>query len=168
MRLLDEQYTRTPFYGSRKMTAWLHTQGYAVDRKRVRRLLHLMGLETIYPQPHLSISGAVEQRYPYLLRGMAIEKCNQVWSCDITYIRLQRGFIYLIAVMDWYSRYVLSWEISITLDTSFCLDALDRALQEEGPRFSIRIKASSSRVQSLSSGSRPQISASVGMDEDEL
>jgi putative transposase len=135
MRLLDEQYTRTPFYGSRKMTAWLQTQGYPVDRKRVRRLLHLMGLETIYPQPHLSTSGAVEQRYPYLLRGMAIEKCNQVWSCDITYIRLQRGFIYLMAVMDWYSRYVLSWEISITLDTSFCLDALDRALRGGTPEI---------------------------------
>ena len=135
MRLLDEQYTRTPFYGSRKMTAWLQTQGYPVDRKRVRRLLHLMGLETIYPKPRLSTSGAVEQRYPYLLRGMSIEKCNQVWSCDITYIRLQRGFIYLIAVMDWYSRYVLSWEISITLDTSFCLEALDRALRGGRPEI---------------------------------
>ena len=135
MRLLDEQYTRTPFYGSRKMTAWLQTQGYPVDRKRVRRLLHLMGLETIYPKPRLSISGAVEQRYPYLLRGMSIEKCNQVWSCDITYIRLQQGFIYLIAVMDWYSRYVLSWEISITLDTSFCLEALDRALRGGRPEI---------------------------------
>lgn len=128
MRLLDEQYTRTPFYGSRKMTAWLHTQGYPVDRKRVRRLLQLMGLETIYAKPRLSIPGAVEQRYPYLLRGMTIDRCNQVWSCDITYIRLQRGFIYLMAVMDWFSRYVLSWEISVTLDTSFCLEALDRAL----------------------------------------
>jgi len=135
MRLLDEQYTRTPFYGSRKMTAWLHTQGYPVERKRVRRLLQLMGLEPIYPKPHLSIAGVVVQRYPYLLRGMRIERCNQVWSCDITYIRLLRGFIYLIAVMDWYSRYVLSWEISITLDTSFCLEALDRALKVATPEI---------------------------------
>ena len=135
MRLLDEQYTRTPFYGSRKMTAWLHTQGYPVDRKRVSRLLHLMGLETIYPKPCLSASGVVEQRYPYLLRGMTIDRCNQVWSCDITYIRLQRGFIYLMVVMDWYSRYVLSWEISITLDTSFCLEALDRALRGGTPEI---------------------------------
>ena len=119
MRLLDEQYTRTPFYGTRKMTAWLHTQGYPVDRKRVRRLLRLMGLEAIYPKPRTSLPGSVEQRYPYLLRGMSIERCNQVWSCDITYIRLQRGFIYLMAVIDWFSRYVLSWEISITLGYQF-------------------------------------------------
>jgi putative transposase len=128
MRMLDEQYTRTPFYGARKMAAWLDTQGYPVERKRVRRLLHLMGLEAIYPKPHTSLPGPTEQRYPYLLRGRSIERCNQVWSCDITYIRLQRGFIYLMAVIDWFSRYVLAWEMSITLDTSFCLEALDRAL----------------------------------------
>jgi putative transposase len=133
MRMLDEQYTRTPFYGARKMVAWLDTQGYPVERKRVRRLLHLMGLEALYPKPHTSLPGATAQRYPYLLRGMNIERCNQVWSCDITYIRLQRGFIYLMAVIDWFSRYVLSWEISITLDTSFCLEALDRALRVATP-----------------------------------
>jgi putative transposase len=83
MRLLDEQSTRIPFYGTRKMTAWLHTQGYAVNRKRVTRLLRLMGLEAIYPKPHLSVAGSCEQRYPYLLRGMSIERCNQVWSCDV-------------------------------------------------------------------------------------
>ncbi len=135
MRLLDEQYTRTPFYGTRKMTAWLHTQGDLVDRKRVRRLLHLMGLEAIYPKPRTSVPGLTEQRYPYLLRGMSIERCNQVWSCDITYIRLQRGFIYLMAIIDWYSRYVLSWEVSVTLDTSFCLEALDRALRVATPEI---------------------------------
>ena len=135
MRLLDEQYTRTPFYGTRKMTAWLHTQGYPVDRKRVRRLLRLMGLEAIYPKPRMSVPGLTQQRYPYLLRDLSIQHCNQVWSCDITYIRLARGFIYLMAVMDWFSRYVLSWEISITLDTSFCLDALDRALQVATPEI---------------------------------
>jgi putative transposase len=135
MRLLDEQYTRTPFYGSRKMTAWLHTQGYPVERKRVRRLLDLMGLETSYPQPKTSVPGLTEQRYPYLLPGMNIERCNQVWSCDITYIRLQRGCIYLMAVIDWFSRYVLAWEISITLDTGFCLEALDRALRIATPEI---------------------------------
>jgi putative transposase len=93
MRLLDEQYTRTPFYGARKMAAWLDIQGYPVERKRVRRLLHLMGLEAIYPKPHTSEPCTTTQRYPYLLRGMSIERCDQVWSCDITYIRLQRGFI---------------------------------------------------------------------------
>ena len=117
------------------MTAWLHTQGYPVDRKRVRRLLRIMGLEAIYPKPKTSVPGTVEQRYPYLLRGMNIEHCNQVWSCDITYIRLARGFIYLMAVIDWFSRYVLAWEISITLDTSFCLEALDRALQAGQPQI---------------------------------
>lgn len=135
MRLLDEQYTRTPFYGTRKMSAWLHTQGYPVDRKRVRRLLRLMGLEAIYPKPRTSVPGIAQQRYPYLLRGMSIERCNQVWSCDITYIRLARGFIYLMAIIDWFSRYVLSWEISVTLDTSFCLEALDRALRVTTPEI---------------------------------
>lgn len=135
MRLLDEQYTRTPFYGTRKMTAWLNIQGYRVERKRVTRLLRLMGLEAIYPKPRLSVPGVTEQRYPYLLRGMSIERCNQVWSCDITYIRLRSGFIYLIAVIDWFSRYVLSWEISITLDTSFCMEALDRALRRATPEI---------------------------------
>jgi len=160
MRLLDEQYTRTPFYGTRKMAAWLHTQGYAVERKRVRRLLQLMGLEAIYPKPHTSVPATTEQRYPYLLRGMPIERCNQVWSCDITYIRLARGFTYLIAVIDWFSRYVLSWELSITMDTSFCLEALDRALRVTTPEifnsdqgvqftsneFTSRLKAAGSRI----------------------
>jgi len=135
MRLVDEQYTRTPLYGTRKMTAWLYTQGYQVDRKRVRRLLRIMGLEAIYPKPRTSLPGIAQQRYPYLLRGMSIGRCNQVWSCDSTYIRLQRGFIYLMAVIDWFSRYVLSWEISITLDTSFCLEALDRALRIGTPEI---------------------------------
>ncbi len=135
MRLLDEQYTRTPFYGTRRMTAWLKMQGYAVERKRVRRLLQTMGVETIYPQPHLSQPGVVQQRFPYLLRNLAITSANQVWSTDITYIRLARGFVYLVAVLDWWSRYVLSWELSITLDTSFCLQALDRALSQATPNI---------------------------------
>jgi putative transposase len=160
MRLLDEQYTRTPFYGTRKMTAWLRTQGYSVERKRVRRLLRLMGLEAIYPKAQTSKPGTPEQKYPYLLRGMSIERCNQVWSCDITYIRLARGFIYLTAVMDWFSRYVLSWEVSVTLDTSFCLEALDRALRGATPEifnsdqgvqftsteFTTRLKAADVRI----------------------
>jgi putative transposase len=128
MRLLDEQYTRTPFYGTRKMAAWLDTRGYPVERKRVRRLIQAMGLEAIYPKPKTSLPRPTAQKYPYLLRGGTIERWNQVWSCDITYIRLQRGFIYLMAVIDWFSRYVFSWEIPITLDTSFCMEALDRAL----------------------------------------
>jgi putative transposase len=133
MRLLDEQYTRTPFYGIKRMTAWLQTQGYAVNHKRVARLLHLMGLEAIYPKPRLSQPGATQQKYPYLLRGLTIDRVNQVWSTDITYIRLARGFVYLVAILDWFSRYVLAWSVSITLDTSFCLEALEAALAVARP-----------------------------------
>ena len=133
MRLLDEQYTRTPFYGIKRMTAWLETQGYTVNHKRVSRLMHLMGLEAIYPKPRLSLPGSTLQKYPYLLRGLSIERVNQVWSTDITYIRMPRGFLYLVAILDWFSRYVLSWSVSITLDTSFCLEALDAALAVAQP-----------------------------------
>jgi putative transposase len=133
MRLVDEQYTRTPFYDIRPMTAWLHTQGYEVNHKRVARLMRTMGLEAIYPKPRLSQPGTTPQHYPYLLRGMKIERANQVWSSDITYIRLAQGFVYLVAIMDWFSRYVLSWSVSITLDTSFCLEALDAALRVAQP-----------------------------------
>lgn len=135
MRLLDEQYTRTPFYGHRKLMIFLHEQGFPVDRKRVRRLMHLMGLETVYPKPHLSVPGVQSVRYPYLLRGLSIDRIDQVWSTDITYIRLARGFVYLTAIIDWFSRYVLAWELSTTLDTSFCLEALDRALRTARPEI---------------------------------
>jgi putative transposase len=101
----------------------------------VTRLLRLMGLEAMYPKPRTSLPGRTEQRYPYLLRGISIERANQVWSSDITYIRLARGFVYLVAILDWFSRYVLSWEVSVTLDTSFCLQALDRALQLARPEI---------------------------------
>ncbi len=135
MRLLDEQYTRTPFYGLRKLVVFLAEQGYVVDRKRVRRLMQLMGLETIYPKPHLSLPGEQSIRYPSLLRGMSIDRIDQVWSCDITYIRLARGSVFLMAIIDWFSRFVLAWELSITLDTHFCLEALDRALQAARPEI---------------------------------
>lgn len=128
MRLLDEQYTKRPFYGGRKMTRWLHSQGYAVNRKRVQRLLRVMGLRAIAPTVNLSQGRKEHRKYPYLLAGMKIERPNQVWSCDITYIRMARGFLYLVAVMDWFSRYVLSWKLSNSLDSSFCLDALREAL----------------------------------------
>jgi len=132
MRLIDEQYTRTPFYGVRNMTWWLGQQGYSVNPKRVRRLLRQMGLEAIYPKPSLSKPAPGHRIYPYLLRGLKIDRPNQVWSSDITYVRLRQGFIYLVAVMDWFSRYVLAWEVSVSLDTSFCVAALDWAL-EHGP-----------------------------------
>jgi len=135
LRLLDEQYTRTPFYGIRRMTAWLETQGQQANHKRVRRLLRLMGLEAIYQKPRLSQPGIGHRIYPYLLRGLKIERINQVWSTDITYIRLRGGFVYLVAVIDWYSRYVLSWEVSVTLDSEFCLSALHRALAVARPEI---------------------------------
>jgi len=133
MRLLDEQYTRTPFYGIRKMTRWLCEQGHAVNPKRIRRLMRQMGLEAIYRKPRLSVPGPGHRIYPYRLSGLRIDRPNQVWSSDITYVRLQQGFIYLVAVMDWFSRYVLAWEVSISLETSFCLAALDWALQSGRP-----------------------------------
>jgi putative transposase len=133
MRMLDEQYTRTPFYGIRRMTAWLQQQGHAINHKRVRRLLRLMGLEAIYPRPNLSQSAPGHRIYPYLLRGVKIERVNQVWSSDITYVRLLGGFVYLVAVIDWFSRYVLAWEISVTLDSNFCVSALERALEQGQP-----------------------------------
>jgi putative transposase len=133
MRLLDEQYTRTPFYGVRRMTVWLRQQGYPVNPKRVARLLHTMGLETIYPKPRLSQPHPERRVYPYLLRGVPITRVNQVWSTDITYIRLHAGFVYLVAVMDWFSRYVLSWALSITMDVGFCLEALEQALEVATP-----------------------------------
>ena len=135
MRLLDEQYTTTPFYGLRRMTAWLRGQGYTVNRKRVARLMRVMGLEALYPKPRLSQPAAGQMIYPYLLRGVTVERLNQVWSADLTYIRLQGGFVYLVAVMDWFSRYVLSWAISITMDTAFCVEALDQALGQGHPEI---------------------------------
>jgi len=135
MRLLDEKYTRTPFYGVLRMTVWLGKEGHGVNPNRVRRLMRLMGLEAIYPKPRLSQGGPGHKIYPYLLSGVPIERSNQVWSTDITYIRLRHGFVYLVAVMDWYSRYVLSWEISVTMDTAFCITALDWALRRGRPEI---------------------------------
>ncbi len=136
MRLLDEQYTRTPFYGVRKMTRWLHSLGYGIDVKRVRRLLRLMGLEAIYPKPRLSFNGTEHRKFPYLLGGLDIRRPNQVWCADITYLRLKHGFGYLVAIMDWFSRYVLSWEVSNTLEADFCVSALDAALRMARPEIS--------------------------------
>jgi putative transposase len=135
MRLLDEQYPATPFYGVRRMTAWLRRQGYAVNPKHIRRWLRQMGLEAIYPKPRLSQPAAGHAIYPYLLRGVTIGRANQVWSADITYIRLASGFVYLVAVSDWFSRYVWSWAISITLDVACCLEALDQALHQGRPEI---------------------------------
>jgi putative transposase len=135
MRRLDEQYTRTPFYGIRRMHQWLIGQGYEVNAKRVKRLLRQMGLEAIYAKPRTSTPAPGHLIYPYLLRGLPIVRPNQVWGTDITYIRLRRGFVYLVAIMDWFSRYVLSWEVSVTLDVGFCLAALEWALKTAQPEI---------------------------------
>lgn len=128
MRLLDEQYTKTPCYGVLKMTAYLRSLGYEVNVKRVRRLLRKMGLEAIYQKPRTSQSNPEHPVYPYLLKGVNIEQCHQVWSADITYIRLTGGFVYLVAVIDWHSRYVLGWQLDTTLDADFCIEILESVL----------------------------------------
>ena len=135
MNLLDEQYTRMPFYGVEKMTEWLRRQGFPVNEKRVRRLLRIMGIEAIYPKPQLSSPSADGKKYPYLLRDLMIEHPNHVWSADITYVPLLKGFAYLVAILDWFSRYVLSFRLagvaplSNSLETVFCREALEEALE---------------------------------------
>src|SRR4051794_11873824 len=135
MRRIDEQYTARPFYGSRRMTIWLNEQGEVVNRKRVRRLMRVMGLEAIYPKPRLSAAGKGHRIYPYLLRGVKIERRDQVWSTDIPYVPMPSGFMYLAAVIDWYSRYVIAWRLSNTLDGSFCLELLEEALRGGRPEI---------------------------------
>ena len=135
MRLIDEEYTRRPFYGSRRMMRWLQDRGYGVGRHRVRRLMELLGLEAVYPKPKLSQPGEGHKIYPYLLDGVAITRINQVWSTDITYIRMAEGFLYLVAVIDWFSRFVLSWALSLTLEVDFCVEALQRALRRGRPEI---------------------------------
>jgi putative transposase len=135
MKLIDRQYLLTPFYGSRKMTAWLAGQGYRVNRKHVRKLMRLMGLRAIYRRPRTSKPAPGHKIYPYLLGGMKITRPNQVWAADITYIPMARGFLYLVAIIDWYTRYVLSWRLSNTLDADFCVEALEEALRKGTPEI---------------------------------
>jgi len=147
MRLLDEQYLRTPFYGVAKMTAWLRRRGHAVNPKRVRRLLRLMGLEAVYPKRRRGLSQAAEgvRKYPYLLKDVAVVRPDQVWAADLTYVPLERGWLYLMAILDWFSRYVVAWEVSLSLEADFCVAALERALAtgrrpeifntDQGPQF---------------------------------
>lgn len=135
MRLIDEQYLKTPFYGSRRMVLWLGKQGRVVNRKRVRRLMQLMGIEAIYPKPQTTRRNHEHRVYPYLLRDLRVERPNQVWASDITYIPMSHGFLYLVAVLDWYSRYVVSWRLSNTLDGTFCREALEEALLMDRPEI---------------------------------
>jgi putative transposase len=135
MKLIDRQYLATPFYGARKIAAWLKSQGRRVNRKRVQRLMRQMGLKAIYRRPRTSVPAKGHTVYPYLLRGMKITRPNQVWAADITYIPMARGFLYLVAIIDWYSRYVLSWKLSNTLDADFCVEALEEALKKGKPEI---------------------------------
>jgi putative transposase len=130
MRHIDEEYTRHPIYGARKMCGYLRGLGYIVNRKRMRRLYQLLGLEAVYSKPNLSKVIKEHKKYPYLLRGVEISRCDQVWSTDLTYVRLRHGFVYLMAIIDWFSRYVLDWELSISLEAEFCIEALARVLSQ--------------------------------------
>lgn len=132
MRLIDEEFMRHPFLGSRQMRDYLRRQGYRINRKRVQRLMRKMGLVSLAPKPNTSLSNKSHKVYPYLLRNLTINRPNQVWCSDITYIRLKGGFVYLVAMMDWHSRKVLSWELSNTLDSSFCISTLERAIRLHG------------------------------------
>jgi len=135
MKLIDRQYLATPFYGARKIAAWLKSQGQWVNRKRVRRLMRIMGLKAIYRRPRTSVPAPGHKIYPYLLSGIEITRPNQVWAADITYVPMARGFLYLVAIIDWYSRYVLSWRLSNTLDAGFCVEALREALKKSKPEI---------------------------------
>ena len=135
MRRIDQQYLKTPFFGSRRMATKLSTKACPVNRKRVQRLMRTMGIEALYPRRSTSVPAAGHRVYPYLLRGLVIDRANQVWSSDITYVPMERGFMYLVAVMDWYSRYVLSWRLSNTLDSEFCVAALEEALGHGTPEI---------------------------------
>jgi len=132
MRLIDQQYLLTPFYGSRQMARYLRREGYCVGRHRIRRLMRLMGIEAIYQKPRTSDPNPEHKIYPYLLRNKVVSRVNQVWCSDITYIPIKRGFLYLVAIMDWHSRKVLSWRLSNTMDASFCVEALEDALRQYG------------------------------------
>jgi putative transposase len=132
MRLIDEQYLKTPSYGSRSMTRHFRRQGRKVNRKRIQRLMRLMGIEAIYPKPHTSRPFPEHKIYPYLLRNLVVDHVNHVWASDVTYIPMARGFMYLVVVMDWYSRKILSWRISNTLESDFCVQALEEALSRYG------------------------------------
>ena len=132
MALIDRHYLARPYYGSRRMAAWLATQGHHVNRKRVQRLMRLLGLAAIYQRPNTSKPAAAHKIYPYLLRGLAIERVNQVWCSDVTDIPMAKGFLYLVVIMDWVSRAVLAWRVSNTLGADFCVEALEEALSRYG------------------------------------
>ena len=135
MRLIDELYLERPFYGSRRMTEALKREGHEVNRKRIQRLMRLMGIEAVYPKPNTSKAHPEHKKYPYLLRDVVVDRPNQAWATDITYIPMRSGFLYLVAILDWFSRYVLSWRLSNSMEVSFCLEALQEALERGQPEI---------------------------------
>jgi len=135
MNRIDEIYTEWPFLGSRRIRKMLNREGVKINRKKVQRLMRIMGIQAIYPKKWLSQAILEHKKYPYLLKGLTINKPNQVWGTDITYIRLKHGFVYLVAIMDWYSRYVISWRLSTTIENSFCVEALKEALTKDNPEY---------------------------------
>jgi putative transposase len=152
MRQIDEQYLRTPFFGSRQMARWLYRQhGQCVNRKRVQRLMRKMGIEAIYAKPRTTRRNVQHRVFPYLLRDLEIRRKDQVWSTDITYVPLQRGFMYLVAVMDWHTRYVLAWRLSNTLEGYFCIEALDESLSISTPEIFNSDQGSQFTAQSFTS-----------------
>jgi putative transposase len=164
LRLIDEQYLKTPFYGSRRMVPHLRQQGFEVNRKRVQRLMHQLGVQAIYPKPKLSQTHPDHKVYPYLLRGVDIVAVNQVWSTDITYLPVLKGHFYLVAIMDWFSRKVLSWQVSNTMDVQFALNALEEALSRYAkPTSSTQIKVLSLPLRRLRNGFIRRISKSAWM-----
>jgi putative transposase len=135
MRRIDEQYLKTPFYGSRRMMVWLTGEGFTVNRKRVQRLMRLMDIEAIYPRPRTTLVASEHRKFPYLLRGRTITKPDEVWAADITYIPMSSGYMYLVAIIDWHSRYVLGWRLSNSLESSFCVEVLEAALSQRRPEI---------------------------------
>ncbi len=135
MKVIDELYTEAPFYGSRRMTEEMVQRGYKVNRKRIQRLMRIMGLEVLYPKPNLSKPDLRHKKYPYLLKDLTIDAVNQVWSTDITYIPIEKGYAYLTAIIDWFSRYVLTWRLSSNLESRFCIEALEEALEKGKPEI---------------------------------
>ena len=135
MRRIDEQYLKTPWYGSRRMTVWLTQEGFVVNRKRVQRLMRLMDIEAIYARPRTTEIASEHRKFPYLLRDLAITQPDEVWAADITYIPMASGYMYLVAIIDWYSRYVISWRLSNSLESSFCVDVLNEALSQRRPKI---------------------------------
>jgi len=135
MRLIDEKYLERPYFGSRRMMIWLRQSGHEVNRKRIQRLMGKMGLEALHPKPRTTVLGRGHKVYPYLLRGVEVCRPNQVWGADITYVPLRTGYLYLVAILDWYSRFVLSWRLSNTLDAEFCVEALEEALSRSEPEI---------------------------------